>query len=103
MKLLPVFVVGCLVLAGCHRAPSGAWNKTEAMIPMRDGVKLHTLIFAPERTAAKLPFLIERSPYGFDNGRADVRWPRATRSWPMKASFSSCRTFAAGTVPKASS
>ena len=41
------------------------------MIPMRDGVKLHTLIFAPARTTSKLPFLIERSPYGFDNGRGE--------------------------------
>jgi putative CocE/NonD family hydrolase len=41
------------------------------MIPARDGVKLHTLIFAPKNAAAKLPFLIERSPYGFDNGRAE--------------------------------
>ena len=38
---------------------------------MRDGVKLHTLIFAPARTTSKLPFLIERSPYGFDNGRGE--------------------------------
>jgi putative CocE/NonD family hydrolase len=65
--------VCCLALAGCHRpsSPSAAWNKTEVMIPMRDGVKLHTLIFAPARTTSKLPFLIERSPYGFDNGRSE--------------------------------
>src|SRR5580700_3935492 len=68
MKL--VIFVGCLALAGCHRPPSSAWNKTEVMIPMRDGVKLHTLVFAPARTT-KLPFLIERSPYGFDNGRGE--------------------------------
>jgi putative CocE/NonD family hydrolase len=41
------------------------------MIPMRDGVKLHTLIFAPAGATTKLPFLIERSPYGFDNGRGE--------------------------------
>jgi uncharacterized protein len=61
----------CLALISCRQPPpsSSRWNKTEAMIPMRDGVKLHTLIFAPARATAKLPFLIERSPYGFDNGR----------------------------------
>jgi hypothetical protein len=63
-----VFVL-CLTLASCRTSQSAAWNKTEAMIPMRDGVKLHTLIFAPGNAAGKLPFLIERSPYGFDNGR----------------------------------
>ncbi len=36
---------------------------------MRDGVKLHTIILAPKGANEKLPFLIERSPYGFDNGR----------------------------------
>jgi len=66
-----LILLGCLALVGCHRAPSAAWNKTEVMVPMRDGVKLHTLAFAPAGTTAKLPFLIERSPYGFDNGRAE--------------------------------
>jgi putative CocE/NonD family hydrolase len=63
-----VFVF-CLALAGCKQSQSAAWNKTEAMIPMRDGVKLHTLVFVPGKTPGQLPFLIERSPYGFDNGR----------------------------------
>ena len=63
-------LVCCLVFAGCARTPQ-TWNKTEAMIPARDGVKLHTLIFAPKGATEKLPFLIERSPYGFDNGRAE--------------------------------
>jgi len=66
-----MFFVCCLALAGCHRSRSSAWNQTEAMIPMRDGVKLHTLIFAPAQATTKLPFLIERSPYGFDNGRGE--------------------------------
>jgi putative CocE/NonD family hydrolase len=60
-----------LAVAGCHRPSSAAWNKTEAMIPMRDSVKLHTLIFSPARAATNLPFLMERSPYGSDNGRAE--------------------------------
>ncbi len=59
-----------LLLAGCSKRPAG-WDKTEVMIPVRDGVRLHTLIFAPKNTSEKLPFLIERSPYGFDNGRAE--------------------------------
>ena len=65
-----VFVL-CLALAGCRTSQSAAWNKTEAMIPMRDGVKLHTLVFAPGKATGQLPFLIERSPYGFDNGRGE--------------------------------
>ena len=42
------------------------------MIPMSDGVRLHTLIYAPKNQAAKLPLLMERSPYGFTNGRPEA-------------------------------
>ena len=36
--------------------------KREEMIPMRDGVKLHTVIFVP-KGAHDLPMLLERTPY----------------------------------------
>lgn len=42
------------------------FTRTEVMIPMRDGVKLHTLIFAPEQIAEPLPLLMQRTPYGID-------------------------------------
>jgi hypothetical protein len=35
----------------------------EAMVPMRDGVKLFTLIVTPKRARAPLPILLERTPY----------------------------------------
>ncbi|HWZ30519.1 MAG TPA: CocE/NonD family hydrolase [Bryobacteraceae bacterium] len=59
-----------LLLAGCTKQPT-EWIKTDVMIPARDGVKLHTLIFSPKNTSGKLPFLMERSPYGFVNGGAE--------------------------------
>lgn len=62
--------IALLVLAGCAKQQS-AWDKMDVMIPARDGVRLHTLIFIPKNATEKLPFLIERSPYGFDNGRAE--------------------------------
>ncbi|WP_246058705.1 CocE/NonD family hydrolase [Luteibacter pinisoli] len=37
--------------------------KREVMIPMRDGVKLHTVIVIPQGSAAA-PMLLERTPYG---------------------------------------
>jgi putative CocE/NonD family hydrolase len=40
------------------------YQRTEAMIPMRDGVKLHAVILKPADITAPLPFLIERTPYG---------------------------------------
>jgi putative CocE/NonD family hydrolase len=40
--------------------------RREAMIPMRDGVKLHTVIMVPNQ-ARGLPMLLERTPYDADN------------------------------------
>jgi uncharacterized protein len=40
--------------------------RTEAMIPTRDGVKLHAVILKPSDIAVPLPFLMERTPYGAD-------------------------------------
>ncbi len=42
------------------------YQRTEAMIPMRDGIKLHTVILKPADIATPLPFLIQRTPYGCD-------------------------------------
>ncbi len=39
------------------------FKRTEAMIPMRDGVKLFTVILAPENQTELLPILIDRTPY----------------------------------------
>jgi putative CocE/NonD family hydrolase len=43
------------------------YQRTEAMIPMRDGVKLHAVILKPADINGPLPFLIQRTPYGVDN------------------------------------
>src|SRR5439155_25736107 len=40
------------------------FDKREAMIPVRDGVKLHTEIYTPKDTKEPLPILFERTPYG---------------------------------------
>ena len=40
------------------------YKKQDVMIPMRDGIKLHTVIFTPIDQKEALPFLLERTPYG---------------------------------------
>jgi putative CocE/NonD family hydrolase len=45
-------------------AASPDFTITQAMVPMRDGVKLHTVVFAPKAAALPLPFLLMRTPYG---------------------------------------
>jgi hypothetical protein len=42
------------------------YQRTEVMILMRDGVKLHAVILKPADITTPLPFLIERTPYGVD-------------------------------------
>jgi uncharacterized protein len=42
------------------------YQRTEVMIPMRDGVKLHAVILKPTDISEPLPFLIQRTPYGVD-------------------------------------
>jgi uncharacterized protein len=40
------------------------FQRTEVMIPMRDGIKLHTVVLSPAKASEKLPFLFYRTPYG---------------------------------------
>lgn len=42
------------------------YERSEVMIPMRDGIKLHTIILKPKDITTPLPFLIQRTPYGVD-------------------------------------
>jgi hypothetical protein len=42
------------------------YQRTEAMIAMRDGVKLHAVILKPADIATPLPILMQRTPYGVD-------------------------------------
>jgi len=47
--------------------PPAGFDKIEQMIPMRDGVKLHTIIYSPKSHRESLPILFNRTPYGIDN------------------------------------
>src|SRR5205814_7402137 len=47
--------------------PPAGFDKIEQMIPMRDGVKLHTIIYAPKSHRDSLPILFNRTPYSIDN------------------------------------
>jgi len=51
--------------------PTVAFLKIDTMIPMRDGVRLHTSIFVPRGEHPPLPFILQRTPYGIDEA---PRW-----------------------------
>ncbi|HXB44780.1 MAG TPA: CocE/NonD family hydrolase [Puia sp.] len=42
------------------------YNRAHAMITMRDGVRLNTVIYTPKNQNEKLPFLMLRTPYSAD-------------------------------------
>ncbi|MBC7922558.1 MAG: CocE/NonD family hydrolase [Ferruginibacter sp.] len=73
----PLLTLGVCLSVFSVRAQStsdsrGPFEKTEKMIPMRDGVKLHTAIYAPKSPRERLPILFVRTPYGVDG--ADRRF-----------------------------
>ena len=54
------------------------YDKSEYKIPMRDGIKLHTVVYSPKDKSQKYPFLMVRTPYsagpyGPDNFHAPNR------------------------------
>jgi putative CocE/NonD family hydrolase len=54
-----------------------AFEKREEMIRMRDGVRLHTLIFTPKKSNEPLPIIMSRTPYGIgqsDSGSINRRY-----------------------------
>ena len=67
--IVPVIAVALAAMAGIGtvgQTPAAApeFSQSTAMVPMRDGVKLHTVIFRPKNVEGALPFLIMRTPYG---------------------------------------
>jgi len=62
-----VATVGAQTQAGSRRAK---FDSTDVMIPMRDGVKLHTIILVPKGLNENLPFIMARTPYGIARSSA---------------------------------
>ncbi len=56
-------------------------NFQEVMIPMRDGVRLQTVILSPRNHQGSLPFLIDRTPYGVPTKEAAERGMPAAARW----------------------
>ena len=60
--------------------PSIVYDRIQAMVPMRDGVRLETDIYVPKAAREKLPILFMRTPYGFSpDAKGFSLW--LTRPW----------------------
>jgi uncharacterized protein len=64
--LLAILLPGLSAAAQQQERPdySKLFDKTDAMIPARDGIKLHTEIYSPKNASEPLPIVFERTPYG---------------------------------------
>ncbi len=54
--------------------PRPLFNKMEAMIPMRDGIRLNTEIYITKNSYEPLPFLMMRTPYGLYHDQYGYYW-----------------------------
>jgi putative CocE/NonD family hydrolase len=82
MKLPALFlaIAAALLLWGQADEPRIQVNFQEVMVPMRDGVKLQTVILTPKNPKGALAFLIDRSPYGVPaQSAAEKGFPAAQR------------------------
>jgi len=59
-----VLLVCALQMVFAQENSIALYKKTSAMIPMRDGIKLNTVILTPVDAKTKVPILILRTPYG---------------------------------------
>ena len=83
MKLsaLSLALAAALLLFAQSDEPNIFVNYQEVMIPMRDGVKLQTVILTPKNATAALPFLIDRTPYGVPARDAAAKGYPAAQRW----------------------
>jgi len=64
---IPVIFISCILTAAFAQTDSVIkYKKSSVMIPMRDGVKLFTVILNPVNAKGPVPVLLERTPYGAD-------------------------------------
>ena len=61
-----VFLLPLCAFAQQQTDPPAGFEKIEQMVPMRDGVRLHTIIYAPKTQSEALPIIFNRTPYGID-------------------------------------
>jgi len=66
-NFLLVLLITSLFNSLCAQTDTlSSYTKKTYMIPMRDGVKLFTVVLAPTQQMSPGPFLIQRTPYGAD-------------------------------------
>ena len=70
---LGLCLLGSPSTRGQQPDPAERFTMSDAMIPMRDGVRLHTKIFVPKDQRQPLPFIMKRTPYGIERSASLFR------------------------------
>ncbi len=67
-KILQLLLLSNCLITTCfaQRDTIIQYKKTSVMIPMRDGIKLFTMLLTPVNAKQPVPILITRTPYGAD-------------------------------------
>lgn len=65
-----------------QQTPAYNHTRMEAMIPMRDGVKLNTIIMIPKDGAGKMPMVLTRTPYNASRRAARTDSPDIAMALP---------------------
>ena len=88
-------------IPGRFETPTSAYDyvKRDVMIPMRDGVRLHTVIVVP-KGARNAPLLLTRTPYDASARAQRNRSPHMVSTLPLFDELFT-RTSGASTDPKA--
>ena len=64
-RISVAITIGFSFVAGAQQAaPTSPFKFEEVMVPMRDGVRLQTVILTPADRPERLPILFRRTPYG---------------------------------------
>ena len=70
----------CLLVLVGGLSGQALYDSSSAMIPMRDGVRLHTIIWRPRGRSTPLPILLERTPYNAAGCRGAIARSDALRA-----------------------
>jgi predicted acyl esterase len=62
-RIAATAALSLLPFPGIARAAAD-YESSEVMVPVRDGIKLHTLLLRPKGAERPLPILLQRTPYG---------------------------------------
>ena len=67
-------IPACLLALALAAQDTSTFERHEAMVPMRDGVKLHTSWYVPRTATGPLPIVFSRTPYGIEGAANNFRF-----------------------------